>query len=249
MKVNTLKINTKLSICIWSTVLLSVILVAFYEIYCLFDDGAINQYSAGNIVGIGVVVLGVTCWVIFYGVFPLLLRLEQEKVVLQAHADCDPLTNIYNRRAFSKAFEREITSKRRNQSGSSALVLMDIDDFKRVNDNCGHDVGDDVLRGVTKSIINRVRITDIFARFGGEEFILLLPNTDLVSAKFLCESIREKVTEESSHYSECDHAIHITISMGLIEISKNHSLDAHIRKADKALYSAKNSGKNKVVIA
>jgi diguanylate cyclase (GGDEF)-like protein len=154
----------------------------------------------------------------------------------------DDLTNIYNRKYFLKVSEDIIAiAKRDNKSVS--VVMIDIDNFKYINDEFGNSAGDEVLVSLSQKITHRIRDSDIFARFGGEEFILLLQNTDAKSAFLLSEHIRKII--EDTVVSD----MRITISLGVSQMDiKNDSLDDVIKKSDKALFEAKKTGKNKVCI-
>jgi len=114
---------------------------------------------------------------------------------LQNLSEKDALTNTYNRRYFTKKLEEEI--ERAKRSGSSfSVIMLDIDHFKRINDNFGHNAGDLVLKSVAGFINNRIRETDILASWGGEEFILFLPYTSVENAVFLAEQIRKTLSEK-----------------------------------------------------
>jgi len=122
--------------------------------------------------------------------------------------------------------------------------MIDIDHFKKVNDIFGHRAGDDVLVQVAQEIEANSRETDIAARYGGEEFILVMPHTDLVGAVAATEKIREKVQA----LSLSDHDIRVTISAGVTSY-RGQGVQECVEEADKALYSAKNAGRNRVVSA
>ena len=123
-----------------------------------------------------------------------------------------------------------------------SIVMIDIDFFKKINDSYGHNLGDEVLVELCNLITKNLRKTDSFARWGGEEFVCLLPDTDAHGALTLAENIRKKV-EEKHFY----HIGHITISLGVYQMSpRDVFVGDIIEKADKALYKSKNSGRNKV---
>jgi diguanylate cyclase (GGDEF)-like protein len=167
---------------------------------------------------------------------------------LQELATIDPLTRLYNRRYFLDQAERQLVRLARGEKPVSVLML-DLDHFKTVNDTMGHAAGDEVLKGAAAIIASCVRGVDVVARFGGEEFICLLPETGedgaLLVANRICEGIRNFVFR--SHEGA---EISITISIGVRSVPYVHSgdnLDLLIADADVALYRAKVEGRNRVV--
>lgn len=153
----------------------------------------------------------------------------------------DTLTGLGNRRAFQPMVDHEL--QRKSRFGSTAsLIIADIDHFKKVNDTYGHDTGDVVLIRVAASLQETIRSTDTLARWGGEEFIILLPDTDERRALALAEKLRTSVME--LRFEECPP---ITISLGVAENAADEAFDEWFKKADQALYQAKQSGRNKTV--
>ncbi|WP_019617157.1 sensor domain-containing diguanylate cyclase [Psychromonas ossibalaenae] len=158
-------------------------------------------------------------------------------------AATDPLTGISNRRHFFELAEIEFERSRRYGHRLSLLAL-DIDYFKRINDNYGHHAGDQVLLALTDCCRKLLRSSDIFSRQGGEEFSIMLPETELVDASLLAERIRQAVSELRVSYG--DDVISLTTSIGLSELSDNtETLDHLMYQADKALYRAKETGRNR----
>lgn len=155
----------------------------------------------------------------------------------------DPLTNIYNRRFFMQMLEQEIERVKRNKKPFS-LIMFDLDHFKNVNDRFGHAAGDTVLRSVADTVKKRIRKTDYFARWGGEEFIILLPETSLNNAAELAEELRKKISE-----TELDGIGKVTASFGVTEYRNTDTMDTLLLRVDGALYEAKGSGRNCVKIA
>lgn len=153
----------------------------------------------------------------------------------------DPLTNIYNRLKFNHTVEYELVRFKR-YNDSFAIILMDIDHFKHVNDNYGHDIGDETLVRLTDIVGQILRQNDIFARWGGEEFIALIVGADEEIAVNLANRIRTKVEE-----SDFNKVGHITISLGVSLVNTKDDSFSLFKRADDALYEAKNSGRNKVV--
>jgi two-component system, cell cycle response regulator len=157
----------------------------------------------------------------------------------------DGLTSVANVRALNEFLDREMARSRRYGRGL-ALIMMDIDHFKRVNDELGHLTGDYVLREMAQICSRRVRREELFARYGGEEFALVLPETPLEGAVRYGESLRALV--ETHPFSFEGNTIRITISLGVAILSAdtmNSSIDL-IRAADERLYDAKRSGRNRV---
>jgi diguanylate cyclase (GGDEF)-like protein len=229
---------------VWAIILSVVLLSSFFQFYMLVTS-ATSHYDKHLItVGISLIVTIVFIIAFLFGIRPTILELLNEKKKLLKYANTDPLTQLYNRRAFSIAFDREINLLNRGASKKAALVLMDLDDFKRVNDVFGHDVGDIVLKGVSSTLKHTIRSTDVLARFGGEEFILLLPDTTVENALILCEKIRVTISEQSCKYAPNTSLSMTTLSMGVVPLSKEQDFDEHLTQVDKILYKAKHAGKN-----
>lgn len=158
----------------------------------------------------------------------------------------DALTQARNKRAFDEALPREISRAQRYRRTLS-LVVFDIDHFKRVNDAHGHVAGDSVLQQLGALVRPRIREHDTFARVGGEEFALLLPEVDAVGASVVAEKLRAAVA--STVFSVRDVTFSITISVGCATYSPLSSAEQLYERADKALYAAKQSGRDRVVVA
>ena len=155
----------------------------------------------------------------------------------------DPLTGIYNRMKFDDEINRWISFSER-YGNSCSLILFDIDDFKGINDKYGHLIGDSVIIKIAETINKSIRDTDVFARWGGDEFVLLLPNTDIQQAKEMAERMRKSICNNSY---EAD--IKITCSFGVANYEKNDTKQSLLRKADNLLLHAKENGKNRVSIS
>lgn len=161
---------------------------------------------------------------------------------LKSVAYFDYLTGIYNRRYFFETSKHIISSSKRDNQ-SLSMLMLDIDDFKKINDTYGHAIGDKVLQELSKSIKLIIRESDIFARFGGEEFILLLPNTNTTNAVKLGNKIKDAI-----YNVVVEDDIKFTVSIGVSTFDFTiDTIDNVIDKADKNLYIAKTSGKNKVI--
>jgi diguanylate cyclase (GGDEF)-like protein len=159
----------------------------------------------------------------------------------------DGLTQIFNKRYFTDTLEREL-SRARRYDRPLALMMFDIDHFKRCNDTFGHRAGDHVLRQVAELVRDRSRKVDVVARYGGEEFAVILPEIDLHGAAKFAETIREMV-EQTRFVFEGRH-IPLTVSVGVAELEPHiANADDLIQTADGRLYRAKQSGRNRVVYA
>jgi len=159
-------------------------------------------------------------------------------------ASYDALTGVYNRHALSEIADTlELTSRLSSQSWSIAMI--DIDHFKKVNDSFGHAVGDEVLKQVAQLLQQSIRRKDILVRYGGEEFVTILPDTSIPDAEVWAERVRRSVEAEPINIEKDN--IGITISIGLASaVQPSSSVDETIKCADSALYSAKNNGRNQV---
>jgi diguanylate cyclase (GGDEF)-like protein len=159
-------------------------------------------------------------------------------------SETDPLTGLYNRRTFLKRIENEAMRFKRSQKPFS-LLFGDIDFFKKINDTYGHSAGDDVLIKISNLLNTEKREIDQVARWGGEEFLILLPETDLKGAVQLGNKIREKISAQPIVYE--GQEIHVTMSFGASKFNGEIPVDKTIDLADQRLYKAKESGRNKVV--
>ena len=157
-------------------------------------------------------------------------------------ASIDPLTLSGNRRALDKKLTKILADQKRTPSKSS-LLLLDLDHFKKINDNYGHANGDQVLIELVELIKKFTRPLDSLYRYGGEEFIVLPLTVDLLEAKLVAENLREKIAQ-----SKFANDISITVSVGVAEYRAGETAEAWISRADAALYLAKDLGRNRVVI-
>ena len=183
----------------------------------------------------------------------IVLQVRQEaQVAAQLYEDLyekavrDPLTGLYNKRVLLERFEQDHAQARRSKRPLCAMVI-DIDHFKQVNDTHGHDVGDQVLAAVASVISANVRVEDLAARFGGEEFVLLLRDTPAHVAGVLAERLRKKVAAVAIEHG--DHIIQVTVSTGYAssrEPGVQVPMDLFTR-ADRRLYEAKHAGRDRVV--
>lgn len=170
--------------------------------------------------------------------------IEKSRKKLHQLSITDELTGVYNRRFIFETIKKEIERSDRT-GGTYTLMLIDIDFFKKVNDLCGHVQGDVVLKTIATKIKDHIRNMDSFGRFGGEEFILLLPETNLELALICAERLRKFV--EGIQFQKIGYPV--TVSIGVGQYLSGESLECIIDRVDKALYKAKSNGRNRVEVA
>lgn len=175
-------------------------------------------------------------------IYPLRNAIWYQKALRAAKVD--PLTGAYNRTAMDETLLREVELAHRHKS-ALALLVIDIDYFKKINDLYGHSSGDEVLREAVTCINQTLRRTDMLFRFGGEEFVLMLPGVNAEGARLVAERIRSVI--EKHHFVSHDHRqIPITVSLGVSEFMLGDSAKSLFERADLALYQAKRNGRNRV---
>ncbi len=177
-------------------------------------------------------------------------EMEQETRKVKAHmeeerlrARTDPLTGLPNRAAYDEYIQQEYDRWSRYRTPFS-VVVGDLDFFKKINDNYGHLAGDKVLRLVAKVITKNIRVTDFVGRFGGEEFVIILPSTSAEEATQAMDKLRSSL--EGSPFNFHGKPVHITMSFGVTEVKEGDSIDELFSRADEALYQAKEDGRNLV---
>lgn len=175
--------------------------------------------------------------------FTDITELKEKSNLLEYQANHDQLTGLFNRQKFNEIFNKEIKRERRYENNLS-LIIFDIDNFKNFNDDFGHNIGDEVLKVISKVVLNNIREHDTVARWGGEEFLVLLPQTDEMGAKNVAEKIRTAIEEYESEIIPRQ----ITASFGVTRLKKDDDEISILRKADEALYKAKAEGKNRVIV-
>lgn len=173
-------------------------------------------------------------------------HLEEVRDSLRLQARTDELTGLANRRGF-RQYLGEPEQRSDKSKGSFAVIIGDLDHFKQINDQYGHEVGDSVLREIAKTLKSLVREEDLIVRWGGEEFLLLLVGTDLHGAQVLAEKIRQKIV--STHISTEAGKITVSMSMGVDAQSVGGNLYTTLGSADQAMYEAKRRGRNCIVTA
>jgi diguanylate cyclase (GGDEF)-like protein len=157
----------------------------------------------------------------------------------------DELTNVYNRKAGTIRFREELERTTRTNEKLS-IAMIDADNFKSINDTYGHLAGDEVLRVIASTIKSKLRTNDVLFRYGGEEFIIIMPNTDEHDASIPLERLREELYGQVIEFE--DHKIQTSVSIGVTEVIDHREDETKvIGRADSALYKAKNAGKNRIV--
>ena len=228
-------------------------------------DGTIHHYHAtyapiydeeGQVVGLTGLVRDMTASVEIEYANQKLMKLnkefEQAQQELSRQASLDPLTELHNRRYFGHISERIFNIAVRHGRPLS-VVLLDIDDFKMVNDTFGHKIGDQVLVDLASTLRNTVRRSDVVCRYGGEEFIVLLPDTTQADAAKLAEHLRVRIAKSGISLQETE--LYYSVSLGVASMPFGEAqrepdcIEQVINWADKALYEAKAAGKNRVKIA
>jgi diguanylate cyclase (GGDEF)-like protein len=206
-------------------------LVVVYQIGSLVDNERINKgillaiFISGYLRNVGFIMM-------------VSHRLYQD---LRDAASIDFLTKIYNRRATQEILDQQFYQFQRYHN-SCSIILLDIDHFKKVNDNYGHEIGDKVLQSVTHILKDNLRKTDTLGRWGGEEFLIILPNMVIEKAIEVAEKLKQEIAREQIEGINC------TISLGVKTIDNNdQTIDQAVKRADDALYNAKHSGRNCVV--
>jgi len=161
-------------------------------------------------------------------------------------ASNDTLTGLPNRRTFNSQLENFLLLNQRHQQNLS-ILFIDVDDFKHINDIHGHDIGDKVLKEIAQTLKSTIRKSDCIARWGGEEFIILLLNTQLGDAELIAEQLRANI--ESNAYLIQQTSQKTTISLGITQVSEDDDIDSLFQRVDGALYQAKSTGKNRVAVS
>ena len=180
----------------------------------------------------------------------LLARVKKELRIIELieklnkQATTDPLTGVYNRRFFMDSCQKNIALAKRKKEPLS-ILMIDIDHFKQINDTYGHAIGDEVIQKLSSIMQESQRKSDVIARYGGEEFLILLPDTPYERAKEVAQKLRKKV-EESFVETHNGKKVRFSVSIGVATIHKEDSYETLMHNADKALYQAKESGRNRV---
>lgn len=183
------------------------------------------------------------------------LRLKKEITILKHLVYKDPLTGVFNRRGFTEEVERMMAAieKERTHGRSKSkfsltalgFIMLDIDNFKRLNDTYGHDAGDAALKAVAKTLESHVRQSDFVGRWGGEEFVIALLGANENDCASVAEHLRQEIETQTLKFK--NKKMLLSASFGAAEFKRRDGLESLIKKADKAMYVAKTTGKNQVV--
>jgi len=208
-----------------------------------FDIGDLQsmlKVKTRAIIGFGITTAIVLLGLVYFFLARLIQKLAEARRTIEKIAITDELTTLYNRRYVLSRFNEEFEKSRRLGKGLSC-IMADIDHFKNVNDTLGHLVGDEVLLEVSRRIKEAVRVYDILGRYGGEEFLILLPDTNPEQAWNFAERTRMQVSANTIR------DLRVTVSMGVTCLHESdQSIDDMIKRADEALYKAKNAGRDRV---
>jgi len=199
-----------------------------------------------------VVLAAVLVWFAFVGGHMSRLRkqlalrksdLEKALHAIQESATHDELTGVHNRRHLMEILRRE-KSRCARTGAMFCISILDLDFFKQINDKYGHQAGDDVLRGFSRSATQRLRASDYFGRYGGEEFLLILTDTSLAGARIVADRLR--LETEQLGFSDTNPELRISVSIGLAQHQPGDEIEQTLKRADNALYRAKAAGRNRV---
>ena len=193
-----------------------------------------------------VVVLATFIIIIFFMIWIFLMKQEIKKrkkleKELKKIAMFDRLTDVYNRYKLDMVLENQIKISDRYQRDLS-IIFLDIDKFKTINDTYGHEMGDLVLKKLSELILKNLRSSDIFGRWGGEEFLIICPETDLQKAVKVAEKLRKEIENFNFH----NNLHQVTSSFGVVEHIPNETMKTLLHRADELLYKAKENGRNRV---
>ena len=193
----------------------------------------------GQVKAVSIVIIDVT------DTYESQTRLDETLATLAAQSERDGLTGVYNRRKLEQVLGAEVQRARRYQQ-NLAVLMFDIDHFKRINDTHGHLVGDEAIRHVAKKAVSTLRVTDFVARYGGEEFVALLPGEEISRAAIAAERLREAVAKP---FSGAGVALAVSISIGVTGLrADTGSPEILLSEADQALYASKQNGRNRVTV-
>ncbi len=188
------------------------------------------------------IVMYISVEIALFAMLSFLINIRTRSEKFRILSEIDTLTGIYNKGKFNQLLEAELKKVKR-YNRPLGLIIFDIDHFKKINDTYGHQVGDYVLKTVANIVKNNIRNTDIFARWGGEEFVIIAPETDINGTKILAEKLRNAIEEYNF-----DTVGKVTASFGVTEAVPEDTTDSIVHRADEALYLAKEKGRNRVEI-
>jgi len=187
--------------------------------------------------------------VLLVSFFRLRVKLRNARGLMEKMATTDELTGILNRKQLMTRFEEEFHEHKRQKS-EVACILVDLDHLKKINETYGHSAGDSVLKEFARVTKSFIRIYDVFGRYGGEEFMILIPFTGLPQAMTLAERIRKTIAEKFTVKSGSGDHIRLTVSLGVTSLREgDESIDVIAKRADEALTKAKQAGRNRAELA
>jgi diguanylate cyclase (GGDEF)-like protein len=216
-----------------------------------------EQLFSNRLNGVTACILGWALTIIMWRNFSIITRqqrqlaevnaaLQERQTELEHLSSFDGLTGLFNRRTFVELTEQELARARRH-GGATALLLLDLDYFKRINDSHGHPAGDAMLRHVAAQLTDTVRSTDLVGRLGGDEFIVLLPGTSGAAARLLAEKLRQRIAAHPAVWQELTIPTSVSVGLSAVTADQPASFEGLYSDADTALYEAKKLGRNQVV--
>ena len=235
---------------IWTGVGVLILMVVNIVRYRLSVDGSLPQLCWIGALGVSMVFVVLMCAVVVIinkhtkALMNSIAGSYNRQVTLMSELMIDPMTGLYNRRSFEESLDKEIENVEAT-GAKSYVTIFDIDHFKEVNDTYGHEVGDKVLRAVSDVIAENVPSEGYVCRWGGEEILFVVPNTDTESCEKIAKSICQKIHECT--FKENSQSFNISMTFGVYAVTPNENYDEGISKVDKLLYKGKNQGKNCVV--
>jgi len=247
---NKATIMTQMSIGALIAGVLFLIIESYAEVYFIHHYGDMRNWFISDDTHTLIHRLLIVILFLSFGVINgfAIIKRRQLEVQLQELAEFDSLTRLYNRNMFITFLEKEIHRSKRYKEGAGkkdpALVMFDIDHFKKVNDDYGHGIGDHVLKNLSVLVKENIRNADILSRFGGEEFMIIAPETNMEGARILAEKVRHIVEEH--YFNVVDR---VTVSIGVSAYKTVDTIDDFIKRAEMALYKAKRRGRNRVEIS
>ena len=212
-------------------------------------DGPIERFATMSVFVLGIgrcMFLGIFSSALRHSLYQRGLKLKEAYRRIEELAELDELTGSLNRRSIMRALDEEIARAQR-LNNPCAVALIDLDWFKRINDAYGHPTGDEVLRTFAITMFANIRTIDKFGRYGGEEFLLLLPDTSEDEAAQILDRLRMIIAELD--WSAFSGGLRVTISAGVTALGKDESTDTLLARADRALYASKAGGRNRVTTA
>ncbi|MDH4231546.1 MAG: diguanylate cyclase [Nitrospirota bacterium] len=205
-----------------------------------------QKTSSTRIISLALFSISALLGFVYLFTFRLTRKLSETRRQIEKMAITDTLTELYNRRHVMERFNEEMERTRRMHEGLSC-IMIDIDNFKKINDTYGHLVGDQTLREISEILTKTIRVYDIAGRYGGEEFLIVLPGTNFEDTLTLAERIRTNIKTSPVAKSDLTPAISVTVSLGIATMTGTDiSVDTMIKRADEGLYRAKESGRDKV---